>query len=274
MLLWTRNSSPPCSNNGEALSWIFLTSSSTSDIFLPTSATIFFAVYLPSCSEKTFLALRSSDDTSTIWSDIFLAPSLWASEFLVSRVRAELEVRAASTSAWASFSNADSFSQSANASSSVIGSSVSWVSGSTASANFFTWASAEEIFSPVSCICAVFLRPSVSLRNEASFAAAALILSVSLPNSSAAGFEASSEKCLSSKFFEPMKVRAWLMAACAAEAASSDALMVSAASVSGNTSMPFKKGSSASLTFSSALSTSSTFLAASLREFSHCTFSR
>mmetsp|Transcript_19919 Transcript_19919/g.49712 ORF Transcript_19919/g.49712 Transcript_19919/m.49712 type:complete len:242 (+) Transcript_19919:2740-3465(+) len=166
---------------------------------------------------------------------------------------------ASATASWVSLRRSTSFSHSSSAM------SVSpSLKGSAASAIFFTAASAALTFSLASCIRAVFLRPSVSFLNCPSFAAAVLIRSVSCANSSDADLDAAAPKCLISRFFEAMKVRAVLTDDWSAADAASDSAMVVVASFNASTSMPLRKGNSAWLTLSTPLSTSSAFAFASL----------
>mmetsp|Transcript_631 Transcript_631/g.1522 ORF Transcript_631/g.1522 Transcript_631/m.1522 type:complete len:308 (-) Transcript_631:2061-2984(-) len=274
VLLCTRNSRPPSSSKGAQVAVVFVICSSRPASFSLVSARIFFDAYFCSCSLDTFLDLASAVATSAIWVCILLCCSFWASVDLLSFDQRARDVRAPSSCACASLDSADSFSPSAYASSSLMGSGSSLVRGSTASASFLTSASAAMIFSDVSCICAVFFRPSVSFLKLLSLPAAALMRSDSVLNSARAGFDTASAKCFASRFLAAMKVLALLMAVCAVPAAASDSLIVSVASFSGRISMPLRKGSSASLTLSRAASTSSTFLPPSLTCLSHCTRSR
>mmetsp|Transcript_117087 Transcript_117087/g.331735 ORF Transcript_117087/g.331735 Transcript_117087/m.331735 type:complete len:394 (+) Transcript_117087:365-1546(+) len=74
--------------------------------------------------------------------------------------------------------------------------------GSDSFSSFWMSSSSLSTFSAASCICAVFLRPSVSLRNCPSFAAAELMRSVSFANSSTVGFDTASAKPFTSRFFD------------------------------------------------------------------------
>mmetsp|Transcript_35079 Transcript_35079/g.100744 ORF Transcript_35079/g.100744 Transcript_35079/m.100744 type:complete len:339 (-) Transcript_35079:1705-2721(-) len=76
------------------------------------------------------------------------------------------------------------------------------------------------------------------------------------------GLASSSLKRLTSSVLEAMKVLASLNAFCTASAAASEFCSVALASRRGSTSIPLRKGSSASLTFSNDVSTSSVFLMA------------
>mmetsp|Transcript_34407 Transcript_34407/g.102818 ORF Transcript_34407/g.102818 Transcript_34407/m.102818 type:complete len:273 (+) Transcript_34407:661-1479(+) len=134
---------------------------------------------------------------------------------------------------------------------------LSAMKGSTASTSFLTSPSTTLMLSPASCIWAVFFRASVSRLNWLSFAAALLMRSVCLMNSSATGFETAESYPLISRFFEAIKVRALLMASCTVATRASDSAIVSVASLRGRISMPLRKGSSTSFTFWIFSSTSS-----------------
>mmetsp|Transcript_5177 Transcript_5177/g.10721 ORF Transcript_5177/g.10721 Transcript_5177/m.10721 type:complete len:241 (-) Transcript_5177:896-1618(-) len=204
-LLATRNSSPPSSSSGLQASVALLISSSMLAIISFASLSAFFEINLCSYSRATFLPLASSLEVSVRRAFSFSKASFWAaSTFLPSFVRSARKVRASSTRACASFealaisspaaSSGVGGSSAAGASSpsfASLGASFFW-KGAIAAVSFFTSASAVAIFSPASCICAVFFLPSVSFLNWLSFAAAALMRSVSLANSSIAGFEATS----------------------------------------------------------------------------------
>mmetsp|Transcript_1647 Transcript_1647/g.5082 ORF Transcript_1647/g.5082 Transcript_1647/m.5082 type:complete len:273 (-) Transcript_1647:2261-3079(-) len=134
---------------------------------------------------------------------------------------------------------------------------LSAMKGSTFSTSFLTSPSTAVILSLASCICAVFFRASVSRLNWLSLAAAVLIRSVCLMNSSATGFPTAESYCFISRFFDAMKVRASLIAFCTMATRASDSAIVSVASLSGRTSMPLRNGSSTSFTFWILSSTSS-----------------
>mmetsp|Transcript_94983 Transcript_94983/g.252232 ORF Transcript_94983/g.252232 Transcript_94983/m.252232 type:complete len:212 (+) Transcript_94983:2944-3579(+) len=202
----------------------------------------------------TFFALASSTMASDTRSWSFCIVSLWPSVGLVSFCLAARKVRDASIFACTSFTWPVSSSHNFAASSSVM---LSAMKGSTASTSFLTRPSTTVMLSPASCICAVFLRPSVSLLNWLSLPAAALMRSVNLMNSSATGFEMAASYCLISRFLDAIKVRASLIAACTVVMRASDSAMVPVASLSGKTSMPFRKGNSTSFTFWIFASTSS-----------------
>mmetsp|Transcript_12480 Transcript_12480/g.39050 ORF Transcript_12480/g.39050 Transcript_12480/m.39050 type:complete len:212 (-) Transcript_12480:1749-2384(-) len=209
----------------------------------------------------TFFALASSTMASERRSWSFCRPSVCVEAPLESFCLAARKVRVSSIFFCTSLAWPVSFSQSSLASSSVM---LSATKGSTASVSFLTSPSTTEMISPASCICAAFLRPSVSRLNWLSLAAAALMRSVCLMNSSATGFETVELKGLISRFFAAMKVRASLMAACTDATSASDSAMVSVASCRGRTSMPLRKGSSTSFTFWMAASTSSVCFCPSL----------
>mmetsp|Transcript_84012 Transcript_84012/g.216273 ORF Transcript_84012/g.216273 Transcript_84012/m.216273 type:complete len:387 (+) Transcript_84012:2552-3712(+) len=273
-LVTIRNSSPPCSTRGAQASVAFLSSASMPARASLASISSFLPAYFCSCSLATFWCLPSSSVAAFMRACSFSNCSLKVVVPRFSLCLSARNTRAALILACTSLDTGISFSQAASASSAASCSVASAAKGLTASAIFFTCSSAASIRSLASCIRAVFFRLSVSLRNWPSFAAAALMRSVIAANSSTAGLEAASLYCFTSKFLEAMKVRAWLIAVCTTSAAVSDALMVSVASWRGSTSMPLRKGSSASFTFSMASWTSCVFCLPSLMYASAMTRSR
>mmetsp|Transcript_24053 Transcript_24053/g.74751 ORF Transcript_24053/g.74751 Transcript_24053/m.74751 type:complete len:762 (+) Transcript_24053:1490-3775(+) len=245
-LLATRNSAPPRSRSGAQAVLAASRSASTFSMRSDTSARSFLAVNFCSLSLMTFFAFASSTIDSERRSCSFCRASLWVAAPLGSFCLAERKARCLSILACTSFTWPASSSQSLDDSSSVM---LSAMKGSTASVNFFTSPSTTVMPSAASCICADVLRASVSRLNWLSLAAAVLMRSVCLMNSSATGFDIAESYCLISRFLEAMKVRALLMAVCTVVTSASDSAMVSVASLRGKTSMPLRKGSSTSLTF-------------------------
>mmetsp|Transcript_104546 Transcript_104546/g.291617 ORF Transcript_104546/g.291617 Transcript_104546/m.291617 type:complete len:351 (-) Transcript_104546:1292-2344(-) len=129
-------------------------------------------------------------------------------------------------------------------------------------------------FSVSSCSTDAFLRTSLSFRNVDSLSVQIFSLSCSALSPAVASFDAAAPNCLTSRVFWARKARALPMLACAAEAAFSHSAMESLASCAGRTSRPLRNGSSASLTFSMADSTSSIFSVPSFTKPSPSTRSR
>mmetsp|Transcript_1843 Transcript_1843/g.4292 ORF Transcript_1843/g.4292 Transcript_1843/m.4292 type:complete len:242 (-) Transcript_1843:2056-2781(-) len=127
--------------------------------------------------------------------------------------------------------------------------------GFTICATLATSSSAFASFSAASCNDVARLRQSVSFLKTSSFVMAALMRSDSSPNSSNVFWAIASSKLRNSVVFVAMYSCALAIALSASSAAASDALTVSVASFNGSSSMPLRKGSSASVTFSIAAST-------------------
>mmetsp|Transcript_18440 Transcript_18440/g.55597 ORF Transcript_18440/g.55597 Transcript_18440/m.55597 type:complete len:415 (+) Transcript_18440:2191-3435(+) len=264
-LLATRKPEPPSTSRGAAVSVAFSISASTSPSMSLASASSFFATNFCSRSLAAFLDFVSSTwmPPSFDWS--FLSCSSCVRWPFTSFCLSERKVRASSILTCASRSSAASFSQISVAASAESVSRSSVARGTAASVVFSTSASTAAIFSVASCMSVVRRRLSVSLRNWLSFWWAAFTRSVSFWNSSIVGLESSSAKRLTSSDFDAMKVLASLSVLCTTSAAASELWSVALASLRGRTSMPLRKGSSDSLTFSRAASTSSVFLVACLR---------
>mmetsp|Transcript_132175 Transcript_132175/g.410765 ORF Transcript_132175/g.410765 Transcript_132175/m.410765 type:complete len:234 (+) Transcript_132175:2926-3627(+) len=230
----------------------------------PASASSFLATNFCSRSLAAFLDFASSTwmALSLLWS--FLSCSSCAGWPFTSFCLSARKDRASSMWPCAARSSPASFSQISVAASAESASRSSVAKGAAASIVFCTCASTSEIFSPASCISAARRRVSVSLRNWLSFWWDAFTRSVSFWSSSIVGFESSSPKRLTSSDFDAMKVLASLSVLPTSSAAASELWSVSLVSLRGRISMPLRKGSSASLTFSSADSTSSVFFVASL----------
>mmetsp|Transcript_40948 Transcript_40948/g.118569 ORF Transcript_40948/g.118569 Transcript_40948/m.118569 type:complete len:756 (-) Transcript_40948:1270-3537(-) len=259
MLAATRKRSPCSSISGTAASFAFFTSSSMAASFSSASAITFLATNFASYTAAIFFSLATDACASFMRLVSSFSVSLCASLPCASRCLALRNCFVCSIASCAALS----WETSLSAASSDSSFSPSFVKGSAASFSFLTSSSTLVILTPASCIMAVFLRLSVSLRNVAMREAAALMRSVSLANSSPADLAAASPYCFTSKFFEAMSVRAAAIALCTAAAASSEAFVALVASCKGSTSMPLMKGSSASSTFSMPASTSLHFAVAS-----------
>mmetsp|Transcript_56677 Transcript_56677/g.157774 ORF Transcript_56677/g.157774 Transcript_56677/m.157774 type:complete len:432 (+) Transcript_56677:141-1436(+) len=131
-------------------------------------------------------------------------------------------------------------------------------SASAAAATSNTAASSAATWSPAWLASEARLRPSVSARKAVSFCHTAPMRSEQAANSSSAGLEAAAPSVLTSIDLLAMNPRASPIARWTAPAACSEAWIAMSASSFGNTSTPLRKGSSASLTFSSAASAAST----------------
>mmetsp|Transcript_22339 Transcript_22339/g.39798 ORF Transcript_22339/g.39798 Transcript_22339/m.39798 type:complete len:231 (+) Transcript_22339:1447-2139(+) len=127
------------------------------------------------------------------------------------------------------------------------------------SARALTVVSTTAIFSPEACICAFLLRSAVSFFSSASFPALESRRFWSPSKSFVQESEVLSANCFASTSFCMTKVRASEIVFCAAPAAASHATMAFSVSAAKSTSIPFRKGSSASEAFCTAASPLSTF---------------
>mmetsp|Transcript_130486 Transcript_130486/g.363605 ORF Transcript_130486/g.363605 Transcript_130486/m.363605 type:complete len:385 (-) Transcript_130486:767-1921(-) len=124
-----------------------------------------------------------------------------------------------------------------------------------------TWAlfSASAMASTRSASLAAIFRSRVSLLKAASFLPAASARSRNCVSSSVVAFAMSLDFLAASAILFLMKILAWLMAPSVLLAAASQSLMALADSSFGRTSIPFRKGISASWHFASASSAASNF---------------
>mmetsp|Transcript_75149 Transcript_75149/g.207285 ORF Transcript_75149/g.207285 Transcript_75149/m.207285 type:complete len:417 (+) Transcript_75149:1096-2346(+) len=261
-LLATRKPAPLSTSSGAAVFDAFSISASTSPIMSLASASSFLATNFCSRSLAAFLDLANSTWMPDSLLCSFLSCSSCPEWPFTSFCLSARKARASSILACAARSRAASFSHISVAVSAERVSRSSVASGTAASAVFSTSASTARSFSLASSISAVRLRFSVSLLNWLSFWPAVLMRSVSFWNSSMVGLERPSAKRRTSKVLEATKVRASVSTFCTTSAAASELAMVATASLRGRTSIPFRKGNSASFTLSSEASTSSVFLVA------------
>mmetsp|Transcript_21566 Transcript_21566/g.42129 ORF Transcript_21566/g.42129 Transcript_21566/m.42129 type:complete len:292 (-) Transcript_21566:453-1328(-) len=184
---------------------------------------------------------------------------LSASEVFASWSRAARNFLASVTAACALCSVCAMSSHTVRASSAEISFNLSSPNLLIVSASFCTAVSTSLIFSPEACICVLRLRSAVSFFSSASFVAPTSSFFCNPFSSLQQSSAGASANCFASTSFCTTNVRASLTARCPLEAAVSQTVMAFDASDAASTSMPLRKGNSASAAFWISASAFSTF---------------